>query len=91
MASWIEGSSKQRLRQYTLPAARREVAEAPQHVAALKAEVARHWAHRSLYPVASYERRAVIRRIKGAMRDLRLYLRQVEWSRDLIAKHGGAR
>lgn len=87
MARWIDASPAQRLHQYTLPAARKELSEAPEMIAAFKADIARYWQQRSLHDAASYQRRAVNRRVKQAIRDLRSYQRQVDWSTSLIAKY----
>ncbi len=73
MASWIGGTDAQRLYQYTLPVARKEVKEAPAMIAAFKDQIAKFWAQRALYDAASYDRRRINRRIKNQLRDLRSY------------------
>lgn len=88
MAAWIGATDAQRLYQYTLPAAKRDIAEAPAAIMGFKAEVSRLWAFRAKHDRASYEYRAVMRRVKLAIRDLRSYQKHIQWSKDLVAKYG---
>lgn len=88
MARWIDANPQMRMYQYVLPAARQTVAEAPKYAAACRAEIARLWAERSTHDLATYERRRGTRRVRSAIRELRLYERDVQRARDLIAEHG---
>lgn len=91
MARYIDATAAQRLHQYTLPQARKDVAEAPAHIATLKADIARLWAERGQHDLATYERRRGTRRVRGAIEELRNYQRHIDWSANLIATYGAAK
>lgn len=89
MASWIGGSPSQRLYQYLLPAARREVNESEAVIALFKDEICKAFAKRHhREPGAIYVRKSRARYVKSLIRDLRSYKESVQRSKDLIAKFG---
>lgn len=87
MARWIDASPEQRLHQYTLPAARREVADAPQMFAEYAVMLKRAWEDRKNCDAPFYSRRAMNRRVKKLIAEIRSHQRSVQWSKGLIAKH----
>jgi hypothetical protein len=87
MARWIDASPAQRLHQYLIPAARREIAEAPAMFAEYKTMIARAWANRYKQEAASYGRRSANRYIKRLISEVRSHEASVERSRALVDKH----
>ena len=88
MASWIGASDSQRLHQYTIPAARREISQAPVVFAELRAVIKTQLTERhATAGRGTFRRRMANRRVKGAIRDLRSYQDRIEWSKMIVSKH----
>lgn len=88
MARYIDATPAQRLYQYTLPAARREIAEAPQMFAEYAVALKRAWANRENRDAPFYSRKAMNRHVRKLIAEIRSHQRSVQWSKDLVAKYG---